>query len=205
MKYKILMQIVGIHRQEDFIKLPGNTMQDFDKINLKFREASLRPWRFVDDDGVVNLFPLDSKSVVRVIAVPEKEEEEFKAPKPLSDEHYDRLIEEETAKREVAEKLSRMDRVEEKPKPRTNDELLAIMVERSNCKHDFKDLRLGYRETKNGKRYQPYCTKGFSDGSHCTYRGRYVGAKKVKEGQYADTPTPWTIEHLLSAKQLMEI
>ena len=107
--------------------------------------------------------------------------------------------------KEQKEQVDPSTKPEAEKKQRTNDELLAIMAERSDCVHPFADLLLGYKETKNGKRYQPYCTKVFSDGSKCTYRGRYVGAQKVKEGRYDDTPTPWTIEHLLSAKPLMEI
>jgi hypothetical protein len=171
---------------------------DIDRLSLKMRENGMRPFRIVDKHGVINIIPLNSQNIARIYAVPVEEEKTESNPEPLSDAQMDSIIEQHDVVEEMKEK-------EEKPQPKSNDELLAILQERSNCKHDFADLKLGFKQTSNGKRYQPYCTKKFSDGSTCTYRGRFVGAQKVKEGAYDNTPTPWTMEDLLSATLLPEI
>jgi len=82
MKYKLLMQIVGVTDEKDFIELDSENVT-IDSITLKFREASLRPWRFTDANGVINLFPLDSKSIVRVLAIPVVNTK-LEVPKPES-------------------------------------------------------------------------------------------------------------------------
>ena len=114
----------------------------------------------------------------------EEVEEVIPEPKP----EYESVPEPEP---EVVE-----EKVEEKA-PLSNDDMVAILAERASCTHEFKDLKLGYKETTKGKRIQPFCTKTFSDGSKCTYRGRFVGAQKVKEGGYEDTPTPWTMQDII--------
>jgi hypothetical protein len=173
---------------------------DIDKLSLKMRENGMRPFRIVDKHGVINIIPLNSQNIARIYATPIKEEVE-ESPEPvteLTDAQIEKIMREQLDEDKYKEKA-------EPKKPKTNDELLDILVERSNCQHDFADMKLGFKQTANGKRYQPYCTKKFSDGSTCTYRGRFVGAQKVKEGRYETTPTPWTVEDLLTAKQLLEI
>jgi hypothetical protein len=84
------------------------------------------------------------------------------------------------------------------PKPKTNDEMLAEIMQKSNCKHEPEKLELYIQHTAKGIRYFPRC-------SSCGKRERYVSEKKILEGTYAGTPNEkWTKEDLAHAKPWIE-
>jgi hypothetical protein len=184
MDYKIRLYF----GEKTFVMLPSHFTPT--SVILKMKEAGRSPWTFTDDDGNMHIILLNAQTAVkRFVCTPIVVEE--RKPEPISDEQYAEVMKEE---------LPPMDK-QEAPKEseqERQDRLLEELKVKANCLHEFDKLELGYKETANGKRYQPVCT-------FCGNRQRYVGIQKIKDGAYDNTPTPWTIEHVLSAKILPEI
>lgn len=85
-----------------------------------------------------------------------------------------------------------------KMKRKTSDEILADMMEKSNCKHEPEKLELYIQHTAKGVRYFPVC-------SFCGKREKYVSESKIVNGEYAGTPhEKWTEEHIANATPWME-
>jgi hypothetical protein len=78
--------------------------------------------------------------------------------------------------------------------PKTDDEIVADMMAKSNCPHEPDKLELYRQHTAKGIRYFPVC-------SFCGKRERYVSESKIVKGDYVGTPNAkWTEEDLATAK-----
>ena len=83
-------------------------------------------------------------------------------------------------------------------KGKTQEELLAEMKEKSDCKHETHKLELFIQHTAKGIRYFPVC-------SFCGKRERYVSESKINKGEYAGSLNEhWTDEHIANAKPWIE-
>lgn len=86
----------------------------------------------------------------------------------------------------------------EPDKPKTEEEIKAEMMAKSNCKHEPEKLELYIQHTAKGIRYFPVC-------SFCGKRERYVSESKIVEGKYEGTPNEkWTEAHIAKAKPWIE-
>ena len=74
-----------------------------------------------------------------------------------------------------------------KEEPKTNDEIMAAMVAKSNCTHENQSLFV--QHTAKGIRYFPIC-------DFCGKRDRYVSEKKIVDGEYEK----WSTEDVENAK-----
>jgi len=94
--------------------------------------------------------------------------------------------------------LKPMKEAREKPKVKTNDEKLAEMIEKSNCKHEPEKMELYVQHTAKGLRYFPVC-------SFCGKREKYISERKIIDGAYEGTPNEkWTADDVAHAKPWME-
>jgi hypothetical protein len=85
----------------------------------------------------------------------------------------------------------------EKPKPRTQEEMMAEMIAKSDCTHEGK-LVLYRQHTAKGIRYFPKCT-------FCGKRERYVSESKIVKGEYKGTANEvWTEADVINAIQWIE-
>jgi hypothetical protein len=93
--------------------------------------------------------------------------------------------------------LPEMKEQKEKPKPKTQEELMAEMIAKSDCTHEGK-LVLYRQHTAKGIRYFPRCT-------FCGKRERYVSEGKIVKGEYKGTPNEvWTEADVINAIQWIE-
>ena len=84
----------------------------------------------------------------------------------------------------------------EKPKVKTNEEMIAEITEKSNCKHKDQDLYI--QHTAKGIRYFPVCC-------FCGKRERYVSESKIVKGEYEGTPNEkWGSDDIANAKPWIE-
>jgi len=82
--------------------------------------------------------------------------------------------------------------------PKTNSEILDIMKEKSNCKHEPEKQSLYVQHTAKGKRYFPVC-------DFCGKRERYISEKKIADKAYVGTPNEkWTLDDIKTAKSWIE-
>ena len=87
---------------------------------------------------------------------------------------------------------------EAKDKPKTQDEKLAEMLEKSNCKHEPEKMELFVQHTAKGIRYFPVC-------SFCGRREKYISERKVIDNGYVGTPNEkWTEADLANALPWVE-
>ena len=83
---------------------------------------------------------------------------------------------------------------EEKPKHKTDEEIMADMMAKSNCTHPPEKLELYIQHTAKGIRYFPVC-------SFCGKRERYVSESKITKVEYVGTPNEkWTEADIANAK-----
>jgi len=89
--------------------------------------------------------------------------------------------------------------VMDQDKPKTNDEIVAEMTAKSNCKHEPEKLELYRQHTAKGIRYFPVC-------SFCGKRERYVSESKIVKDEYdSDNPNSrWTSEDVINAKDWID-
>ena len=91
----------------------------------------------------------------------------------------------------------KLDKQEAKPK-KSQEELLAEMMSKSNCAHEPEKMELYIQHTAKGIRYFPVC-------SFCGKREKYVSERKIVEGAYTGTPNEkWTEKDLATAKPWIE-
>ena len=138
-----------------------------------------------------HLIPLNSMTMEYIEHIPEPEEgEQFDLGEGVVG----------TVVRKDADEpiLPRMDQVQQKPEPKTADEIMAEMMAKSNCKHEPEKLELYRQNTAKGIRYFPRC-------SFCGKRERYVSESKIVDGAYEGTPNEkWTSEDVANAIQWIE-
>jgi hypothetical protein len=80
--------------------------------------------------------------------------------------------------------------------PKTSEELMAELTEKSNCKHATQELYI--QHTAKGIRYFPIC-------SFCGKRERYVSESKINKGEYVGTANEkWTDADIANAKPYIE-
>ena len=145
-------------------------------------KAGLKMWKSPESGDYI---VLSNSNLLMVKYVPE-EQEPVKEPEPV-----------------VEEKAKPVEEVKEEPKEEESqqereDQLMATLVERSNCKHEPEKLELYSQATAKGVRYFPVC-------SFCGKRERYVSEKKITDGSYAGTPNEkWTESDITMAKPWVE-
>jgi hypothetical protein len=133
--------------------------------------------------------PMNSTTIEFIQAIPE-ESDLVEKEEPM--EEHDSTPEIKKAAEE------QLDVQIEKPKPKTQQEMLDEITAKSNCKHEADKLELYVQHTAKGKRYFPVC-------SFCGKRERYISEKKVIEGLYAGTVNgKWTSTDILNAKDWIE-
>jgi len=131
-----------------------------------------------------HLIPLNSTTMEFIEHVPEKPEV--------------KMVPKETVVVQEDKPEPKEEEPEKKEKPKTQDELLAEMMEKSGCTHPSEKLELYLQKTAKGDRYFPVC-------SFCGKRERYVSEKKILENAYAGTVNEkWTEEDIKNAKIWIE-
>jgi hypothetical protein len=160
------------------------TEAEFAVIGPKLRDKGIKTQ--VTREG--HLLPLNSSTMELIEHVPEIEVVEVEvAPLGLKLVEGDGPLE-----LPVQEKLL------EKPKPKTQEEMLDDMTAKSNCKHEPEKLELYIQHTAKGIRYFPVC-------SFCGKRERYVSESKINKGEYAGTSNEkWTDADIANAKPWIE-
>jgi hypothetical protein len=94
--------------------------------------------------------------------------------------------------------LPEQDKQEEKPKVKTQEEMMAEMLEKSNCKHEPDKMVLYRQHTAKGIRYFPRC-------SFCGKRERYISESKIVKGEYKGTVNEkWTETDIADAIDWIE-
>ena len=157
----------------------GKTLQiteiEFNNMPIKLNGKGIKTQKTASG----HLIPLNSMTMEYIEHVPEDAEEEPIVPEVK----LAPVIKEETA---------------EKPKRKTDEEQLAEMTAKSDCKHEPEKLELYIQHTAKGIRYFPLC-------SFCGKRERYVSESKIVEGKYKGTPNEkWTEDHIAHAKPWIE-
>ena len=128
-----------------------------------------------------HLIPLNSTTMEFIEHVPEP----VYVDEPMTEAEYDALPEDQNVQ------------VEKKP-VKTQEELLAKITSKSNCKHEPEKMEMFIQHTSKGYRYFPVC-------SFCGKRERYVSEKKITEGGYAGTPNArWTADDIANAQPWIE-
>ena len=138
-----------------------------------------------------HLIPLNSMTMEYIQWVPEKADEEIVKEPVLAVEKYDWKTD--------GRELEDMKQAEPKPAHRqTDEEIIAEMTAKSNCKHEPEKMELYIQHTAKGIRYFPLCT-------FCGKRERYVAESKIINGEYAGTPNEkWTSDDIANAKPWIE-
>jgi hypothetical protein len=81
---------------------------------------------------------------------------------------------------------------------KTQEELMAEMLEKSNCKHEPDKMVLYRQHTAKGIRYFPRC-------SFCGKRERYISESKIVKGEYKGTVNEkWTETDIADAIDWIE-
>ena len=161
------------------------TEEQFQKIGPKLRDGGVRVWALKES----HIIPLNSHTMEYIERVPEPKvvwtEETHDIPAPKG------AIATGTI-------MPKLDVQVEKPKAKTNEERMAELTEKSNCKHESEKMEMYIQHTAKGYRYFPVC--GF-----CGKRERYVSEKKILDGAYAGTPNEkWTSDDIANAKPWIE-
>jgi hypothetical protein len=157
------------------------TELEFSRMGPKLNAKGIRTQ--VTMDG--HMIPLNSSTMEYIEHIPE--------PEADKKDEVAAIIAQETVVVELKEEPS------EPPKPKTQDELLAEMVEKSNCEHESEKLTMYIQHTAKGYRYFPVC-------SFCGKRERYVSEKKILDGAYKGTVNEkWTADDIANAKPWVEV
>lgn len=159
------------------------TEQEFQNISPKLNSRGIKTQRTKSGHQI----PLNSMTMEYIEWVPEVEDEHIN-PEPV-------LVAKKT---EVGPTEAPTSTEVEPEKPKTNDEIVAEMTAKSNCKHETEKLNLYRQHTAKGIRYFPVC-------SFCGKRERYVSESKIVNGDYAGTPNEkWTSEDVANAIDWIE-
>jgi len=166
----------------------GKTLEisqaEFDQISPKLNARGVKI--SVTTDG--HKIPLNSTTMEFIEHVPEVVEE----PEVVEPE----VIETEYVK--VEEVVDNPRELVEKEKPKTQEEKLVEMMEKSACKHEPEKMVLYKQQTAKGERLFPVC-------SFCGKRERYVSEKRIIDGKYEGTPNEkWTEEDVANARPWIE-